>query len=57
MTGLNSPVGGGQKLARFLGMLLVQAHGKRTARRASLVFFSLSAVADDRFEAERCFEV
>lgn len=33
MAGLNRPVGGGLKLARFLGTLLVQGHGERVARR------------------------
>lgn len=29
MAGLNTPLGGGMKLARFLGTLLVQAHGEK----------------------------
>lgn len=45
MAGLNSPVGGGQKLARFLGTLLVQGHGERMTYGARLVLFSL--VIDD----------
>ncbi len=29
MAGLNRPVGGGLKLAKFLGILLAQGHGER----------------------------
>lgn len=33
MAGLNTPVGGGRKLASFLGTLLAQGHGKRKRAR------------------------